>query len=1133
MKDLVSMSVQFQEDLVKRNRSHVNSTTFDESLLNKSKFTNISSNVSQEEELNRSRLPTVAFYSSDKWKTNSGFNPKYSLSQKRDKNATGGHRGVTLNQVFHNNVIINPKMIKKKRRHRGRNRFENKSVYWDPNYTKKILLDDGSREFASMARRSIEPESLNQDSFLPIPKKSIDDSQVECSTTEIRSRKEPSLAKISVSSDTILQWIKDTLEDATYFQTPDTFTGSDIKNNVMRQYKIDREFLSICGIPEEAISRLYRCLFVYSIGFNDLLKTLLSHCKDKASLISSIWRAFTVILEYSCKVEYKALINKKIEEHQNEITKIEKDHEEAIKDIKLEVLELRNKISGMDKYVRQCEKEKREAIEAKEFIQEQIKNKSEEYEYEVQLRLQFEAKLNSLHSAHRAVEGEFRTTKADRDRYLEELVRFKGLYQNFRKQYFTCNSEKETLESQLSFREQRIKSLIRENTLLQETLHEYEERVGIKNRRDKAQIEVDSKTGKRISVEEALKELHSISEVNQDLKNAEGISPNPKYLPKDQPQIYEERYNELNEKYLVIQSELNTYKAKETSDNGIVKEKDERISKLKAQIEEHQANHNKLDDKYQILLMDNKSCKETLKSREQELHEVTEKLKSINKARNKGKTELNVLEKKIRELQGLLDKSQEDQEMLTKRLENTTSELTKIHSEKEEVQNKLKDTERYHAHSIKQYEDKLSTAMEISAQNKKKKEAWAQNYEKEQSSHSLTMSNLTKLQTTLKETQLNLQTLKITTKSLESQTAAHISKTTTLNTSLIKSSLQNDKHLREIATLSKLLAHSKSALAKAQSNFAAQLASQSKSFLLKSSLSLMESEDLRSSLLRERRRVTELKAKLEDQSLALEHEREKSKQMKEKTEKEEREGEEERVLLEEMQMVVDEYRDCYEEVSGKWKKERKSRQILERSRQIDMDRVMRDGKKEVKNLESKVKKLEKIVRDQKLDFSKKHKSNLKPQAASVQASVPTRTISTATATTMKNIEDLKSTLESTQKDFQSLKIQTQVYKLKITDLESKEAKLQSLLPDSTLTPKYLPPSQPIITNPGPSPPRIPPGPTPIFSAFSSSTFQPPRHTHASIPTRTPVATVTRFGKTSGRGSTKKRNKDFKSLMRIV
>ena len=48
------------------------------------------------------------------------------------------------------------------------------------------------------------------------------------------------------------------------------------------------------------IDRIFRGLFVYSIGFYEMLSKALVHAKNKYTLLSNIWKVYSILLEYCC-----------------------------------------------------------------------------------------------------------------------------------------------------------------------------------------------------------------------------------------------------------------------------------------------------------------------------------------------------------------------------------------------------------------------------------------------------------------------------------------------------------------------------------------------------------------------------------------------------------------------------------------------------------------------------------------------------------------------------------------------------------------------------------------------------------------------------------------------------------------
>ena len=62
------------------------------------------------------------------------------------------------------------------------------------------------------------------------------------------------------------------------------------------------------GIPHEDVDRIYRSLFVYSVGFYDLVKGIMEHSKGKQIVVMNIWKVFGILLEYCCRTDYRMLI---------------------------------------------------------------------------------------------------------------------------------------------------------------------------------------------------------------------------------------------------------------------------------------------------------------------------------------------------------------------------------------------------------------------------------------------------------------------------------------------------------------------------------------------------------------------------------------------------------------------------------------------------------------------------------------------------------------------------------------------------------------------------------------------------------------------------------------------------------
>jgi hypothetical protein len=73
-------------------------------------------------------------------------------------------------------------------------------------------------------------------------------------------------------------WINTTLLDAEHLDIPGVILKSEHKTPVTR-YGIGRLDFQAAGLDEPTIDRVYRALFVYSVGFYELLEKCLEHTK--------------------------------------------------------------------------------------------------------------------------------------------------------------------------------------------------------------------------------------------------------------------------------------------------------------------------------------------------------------------------------------------------------------------------------------------------------------------------------------------------------------------------------------------------------------------------------------------------------------------------------------------------------------------------------------------------------------------------------------------------------------------------------------------------------------------------------------------------------------------------------------
>ena len=102
-------------------------------------------------------------------------------------------------------------------------------------------------------------------------------------------------------------WLNETLNEAEHLDIPGVILRPEHKNPISR-YGIDRIELTNLGIPNDFVNRIYRCLFVYSVGFYEMINRVIEHSGQKYSLITRIWKVFAILIEYCCTTDYKMMI---------------------------------------------------------------------------------------------------------------------------------------------------------------------------------------------------------------------------------------------------------------------------------------------------------------------------------------------------------------------------------------------------------------------------------------------------------------------------------------------------------------------------------------------------------------------------------------------------------------------------------------------------------------------------------------------------------------------------------------------------------------------------------------------------------------------------------------------------------
>ena len=179
----------------------------------------------------------------------------------------------------------------------------------------------GSIDFAAMSKD--ERSKIKKDNFFAEGTGDYGGAgDVQSEAVKPRGRSEHGKRGARMNPMVLETWINETLQDAEHLDIPGCILKPDNAQPVSR-YGINRSDLYDAGMDHETVDRIYRALFVYSVGFYELIKKCLAQTSKKYTIITKIWKVFSILLEYCCRTDYRMLISE-----------ISKEHDAAMEELK-------------------------------------------------------------------------------------------------------------------------------------------------------------------------------------------------------------------------------------------------------------------------------------------------------------------------------------------------------------------------------------------------------------------------------------------------------------------------------------------------------------------------------------------------------------------------------------------------------------------------------------------------------------------------------------------------------------------------------------------------------------------------------------------------------------------------------
>ncbi|CAD8150430.1 unnamed protein product [Paramecium pentaurelia] len=265
------------------------------------------------------------------------------------------------------------------------------------------------------------------------------DTRERLATRQIKQHLDTSIPKSILDQNGIERWINDILRE----------TCLNEKQNSLNKLGLDKNTLKVsAGVKDEDVSRLYRSMFVYTVGFYEMLHEILRNLQ----LTASIWKVFGILLEYVAKGDFQFTINQiqqetqqKIEELNETLTQRETKFKVIEKKTQEEILQLQNMLQDItdQNNVLKLQRENAEL---------DFQQSNTAFEEEVALRIKFEYRINEITSIYRELAQNY-------SQLCEELSEIRILYDKTSKDLMKSNKQLQTVIEEKDIRDNEINHL--------------------------------------------------------------------------------------------------------------------------------------------------------------------------------------------------------------------------------------------------------------------------------------------------------------------------------------------------------------------------------------------------------------------------------------------------------------------------------------------------------------------------------------------------------------------------------------------------------------------------------------------------------------------------------------------------
>ena len=101
-------------------------------------------------------------------------------------------------------------------------------------------------------------------------------------------------------------WLNDVLSAGADSETDPALLVTGQVSNGLKRFGLSRAELVERGISGAQVDRLYRSIYVYTVGFHDLLRELFGHNRSCREHVAAVWRSVLAVSERALKVQFRS-----------------------------------------------------------------------------------------------------------------------------------------------------------------------------------------------------------------------------------------------------------------------------------------------------------------------------------------------------------------------------------------------------------------------------------------------------------------------------------------------------------------------------------------------------------------------------------------------------------------------------------------------------------------------------------------------------------------------------------------------------------------------------------------------------------------------------------------------------------